>query len=291
MTFTITNSCKTLSAKIDEAGGRLRDFSNLADPHQTILRRAGAQYGSTVWPSPQLDWGWPPPPILDSQAYDLLEQTESRLSITSAICPATSWQIEKCFTLLDAALDLTYVLKSHHEEARTAALWEVSRHEGFPVLFVADSINVEGELLPGSFFSDSRGHHLYRYHSQLIQQQGHAAHGHKLFAHGGEGWIVQLRPDIVFLKNFRPVDKAYAVSGEAGIEIYGNGDPNDAYIEIEQQTRGHRILPGESISMSNQWRLISDERVDRLYKQAAALTTEEQLVSLVQEIRRLTCMS
>ena len=64
----------SLELKIDSnIGGRITSFS--LDGYEFIVQKEEKleAFGSTIWPSPQSLWNWPPIKIIDREKYSLIE--------------------------------------------------------------------------------------------------------------------------------------------------------------------------------------------------------------------------
>ena len=283
---TISNPSASLHASIDTAGGRLTHFSSLNRQHCEVLKSKGIQYGSTVWPSPQADWGWPPPSALDSDDYMQNSADTDSARLSSHICQQTYWSLDKQYAISQNSLKLDYRITNEHPNARDVAVWEISRHYAYPVFFQAKTISINGEVAPDTVLQDSHGLTLYRYQRQLAQQKDAHAAGHKLFAHGSSGFLMQILPDVIFVKRFSAITEEQAARGEAGIEIYGHGDPNEPYIELEHQNECALLAPGDHHQLNSVWNLVFPADIENIYARSVAIEQAADLTSLFDEIKR-----
>jgi len=65
-------------------------------------------YGSTFWPSPQSNWNWPPPAVLDHEPYQV-ENKDKSIKVTSEKDHSTGFQFIKEFSAgKKNRLDITY---------------------------------------------------------------------------------------------------------------------------------------------------------------------------------------
>ena len=243
-------------ALVSHCGGRLLSFRHADMPcpdDKPALLEEGLQFGCTVWTAPQADWGWPPPVALDSERYELVEQSNSTLTLKSVRKNGYPWQLEKSFYLDDQGLRMTYILANVSNQSQKAALWEVSRHSGAPVIFSkpqnTDQLTREhGSVLK---FGEALAH--YQYAPRLGDSS------HKLFVHGASTWLAQLFENGMLVKEFPVLDSKAAAPGEAGLEIYGHGyehEPYEGYIELEQQGAYQSVDVGESIEYETHWKLV-----------------------------------
>jgi len=202
-------------------------------------------HGSTFWPSPQSDWGWPPPEQLDrapfqaavnGAAIELVGQPSAQLGL----------RFSKRFSADPAkgAVVLQYSIENTGASSRSVAPWEVSRvHPNGLTFFPA------GQARPGSgSFSplqtlDAAGATWFAHDPASLSGDG------KLFADSSRGWLAHLAGDALFIKSFPDVGAAEQAPGEAEIEIYASR----AYVEVEQQGPYAPLASGETASWTVRW--------------------------------------
>lgn len=197
-------------------------------------------FGSTLWTSPQSDWGWPPEVAIDSAAY--------QDSLSGAVLTLESQPGEKMGYAVTKRIwadaerrrvSFDYRL-SNVSATRPAAPWEVTRvaKRGL-VFFPAASGPVEPSTLSSALVDDIAWVDIDRV------PPGDA----KLFQDGAEGWLAYAQGDLVLIKTFENVARSEQAPGESEIEIYLSGEYG--YIEIEQQ--GRLALPASGAPSS--WRV------------------------------------
>src|SRR5687767_9973066 len=115
--------------EIDPAtGGRItalryegKDFLTGKDIHPDY-------WGSTLWPSPQKEWGGSPPPELDNQSYTL--------TIENKVIKMVSRRDEKFGYIFskeisgdkrNGSFNIRYTILNNSDQVRTVAPWEVTR--------------------------------------------------------------------------------------------------------------------------------------------------------------------
>ncbi len=204
-------------------------------------------WGSTFWPSPQSDWGWPPPAELDPGAYtpSLSGATLSLVSRTSA---ALGLAVTKQFSVdVDRGMvAIEYGLVNLGPHARSVAPWEITRvaaggltffplGDGAPAKGAQDLLDLR--IVDGvAWFAYSA--------SSIVNDQ-------KVFADGREGWIAHVDGDLLLVKAFPDMPAARAAPGEAEIEIYT--DAGHSYIEVENQGACVGVVPGASLTWTVRW--------------------------------------
>ena len=245
-------------------GARITRFSIDGDDILTGPDVNPLNFGSTLWTSPQSQWGWPPPVAIDSLPYGAVpaDATGAAVRMMGQADAGLGIAVAKTFAA-DAGKDLVtidYALVNQGPEARTVAPWEISRHPTNGLTFFpadgpssAAGPGVGPVVDPRSNLAvvESAEAVWFDYHAPAITDH------QKLFARGhhAEGWIahVDRARRLILVKTFAPVEASRTAPGEAGIEIYA--DPNHTYVEVEQQGAFEPLPPGTTTHWSVTWRL------------------------------------
>jgi len=247
--------------EVDTAcGARITQFSLDGDDILTGPDVNPLNFGSTLWTSPQSQWGWPPPVAIDSLPYGatpadaagtairMMGQADGGLGI--AVAKTFSADGGRRLVTID------YALINQGAEPRTVAPWEISRHPTNGLTFFpADSPPDAAEPIvdPRSTLAvvESAGAVWFDYDARAITDH------QKLFARGHrtEGWIahVDRTRRLILVKTFAPVEASRVAPGEAGLEIYA--DPNHTYVEVEQQGAFEALPAGATTHWTVTWRL------------------------------------
>ncbi len=231
--------CMTLNPA---QGGRITGFWYQG---RNCLAETSPLTGSTLWPSPQQDWGWPPPAALDSEPYTLSQAGDAWV-MTSRPCPQTGLVVSKRVELDAAGFAITYRLFNCRDAAKLCAPWEVSRIYGGYTVFESGSVPLPQSTLPLTVAGERCG---YAY------SPAGRDHNQKLFINNSRGWLATVWQGLVLKKVFTPVDAATVAPNEAEIEIYAHGDPESPYIEIEQQGEYAVVAPGQFYDWRVLWQL------------------------------------
>lgn len=203
-------------------------------------------YGATFWSSPQSFWGWPPPPVLDSSPYSLLENGDT-IRIISGKDPLTGFQFEKEFSSgRNNWLNLTYTIINTTGEIRHAAPWEITRvHKGglffFPLgdgpIGKKQFEPVPAEIINGIVWYKDNGSRPETYQLSI--------------ADGSEGWIAYAIGGRIFIKKYHDSARQMQAQGEAEVLLYVS--PEADYIEIEIQGTYEAIAPAERSAWDVAW--------------------------------------
>ena len=263
-----------LALELDPSdGGRVIEFSlgGAGGRHNALVTRAESarSYGSSLWPSPQSDWNWPPPAELDALAWQVV--VEGRvLRATSGTNAALGLSAEQSIALLPelGAARIDYRLTNHGSAPRKVAAWQNSRVRPGGLTFFPSS----GASLPQSKFAltPSGGVIWFAHGGERDARNG------KLFADGEEGWLAHVDGDLLFLKVFPPVPAERQAPGESEVQIYV--DAGGAFVEVEQQGPYEEVAPGASSTWRCHWLL------ERL---APGLVVQPEQAWLVERARAL----
>ncbi|MEL6275703.1 MAG: hypothetical protein AAFU03_11415 [Bacteroidota bacterium] len=132
----ITLTAGPLSLSVDPfIGGRIASFRhNGVEILQTVRDSNNFYWGSTVWTSPQTDWGWPPQAVFDSEPYSVNRSPKdtTRMVLISGIDQKTGLQVIKNIRLaIDEAMGpvatLRYRIYNRGEEMQRVGVWENTR--------------------------------------------------------------------------------------------------------------------------------------------------------------------
>lgn len=223
-------------------GARIIEFSFKGKNALTIK---GPQIGSTFWPSPQHSWGWPPPPVLDSQPYEA-SAVENGWVLTSQVCPATGLVLSKVIRHADKGFSVEYRMHNPGTKSLEFAPWEITRVDGGLTFYKATTAPLVISSLPAVALGNS---FWYEYKPAGFDNNL------KLFANNSDGWLANVNNGLLLKKTFPRIVEGDIASQEAEVEVYAHGDPKNPYIEIEQQGRYGEIAPGETVSWVVGWEL------------------------------------
>lgn len=236
--------------QVTAAGGQVVTFSIKG---QNILRLSAdttsgcpSCFGSTLWTSPQSDWGFPPPAAIDSDAYtaSVSGNTITMVShVSSSVGPKVS--VTKKFTpdLSARAIDIEYSIKNAGNVAVNLAPWEVTRVAAGGLSFFP----IAGNPYSASALKPS----LVKAGVAWIDLGANPAGNNKLFADGNQSYWAHTDGVYLFVKSWADVPAAAQASGEGEVEFYDG----DTYVELENQGTYGRLAPGATRTFSVRWSL------------------------------------
>jgi hypothetical protein len=229
-------------------GARIITFSLGGRNLLTAAKNASdVNWGSTLWPSPQSDWSWPPPAEIDSGTYTP-SLAGATLTLSSATANALGMSVTKKFTVdsLAGVVNIEYRISNRGTQSRSVAPWEVSRVAAGGLTFfpLGEGVPSKGSpaLLPLAL---SGGVAWLAYDASKVTE------AQKALADGSEGWLAHATDHLLFVKAFSDITPAQAAPGEAEIELYA--DPTRTYIELEEQGALTRLAPGASLTWTVRW--------------------------------------
>jgi hypothetical protein len=237
------NKSMTIAPK---EGGRITSFK-LGDYEFLTDRNVHPDnYGSTFWPSPESNWNWPPPAVLDSEPYQVEIKGKS-LVATSGVDPVFDLQFIKEFSGgKNNRMHLTYSILNVSKEVKKVAPWEVTRlHKGGLLFFPAGETPVHKkacELAPTETINGIVWSKIEK--KELKKEQ-------LSVSDGTEGWVAYAIDGKLFVKKFEDIKPALFAPGEAEVGFYIN--PNVDYIEIEIQGKYESLNPGGKSEWKVEW--------------------------------------
>lgn len=262
----ISISSGPIKLSIDPAvGGRVASMTYEGDE---ILRTKRDEnnfhWGSSVWVSPQKNWGWPPSKVIDSGPYKVVSADEQAIVLSSEVDVDTGYQITKRFEFKKTSktsatigkattpvVKMTYTVHNHTKETKKVALWENTRvHWDGIVRFAAgtkirlSSAEKSVELISGEKAMSMK----------LDDKQPNAQ---KLFCTppvpktGKFHWVSYRRGALVLVKS-RLAPQAVAPE-QAPLEIYLS--PENDFAELEYQGEYVELGAREKASMVVLWKL------------------------------------
>jgi hypothetical protein len=203
-------------------------------------------WGSTLWPSPQKEWGGKPPPELDHQPYTVhVEKNVIKMVSMKDLKFGYIFSKEIYADTKKNSFNIKYTITNKSDSLRKVSAWEVTRvHTNGVAFFPKGPGERWGNM--ATLAEDKDGITWFVYEEEKIP-----AKHQKFFADGSEGWIAQLNEDVLFIKKFSDISAEKAAPGEGEIEVYTNLEKS--YVEIEQQGPYESLQPGESLVWEVKW--------------------------------------
>jgi hypothetical protein len=236
--------------EVDQSFGARISSLKLGDDEIMFVNRDysdGILWGSTLWPSPQSVWNWPPSATLDSDPYTGVI-SGNYVILTSDIDGDSNLRFRKTFfaSQQDTSVTIIYTLINEGQNTENDAAWEVTRvPSGGISFFPAGEGSVTGNF--AGYVETLNNVSWYEYESSDPGSR-------KFFSDGSKGWYAHINEDsILFIKQFEDVHHDSVAPGENEIELWLNGD--HAYIELENQSKYESIAPGDSIEYEVKWYL------------------------------------
>lgn len=227
-------------------GGRILEFSLGGKSIVIPIAESPDANGSSLWTSPQSDWGWPPPPELDKLPWKVVDDPKS-LVMDSETSQKTGLAARQRITAEPStgSMRIEYEFKNNGSTPRRLAPWQNTR------------VRPNGL----TFYPASRPTYDIKYNTlTLAPENGIAWFKHepgkykdsvKSFADGEEGWMAQLDDRLLFIKIFDDVAPTAQAPGEGEIVIYV--DHKSKFVEMENQGAYQELAPGGSFTWKVRW--------------------------------------
>ncbi|MFN6945665.1 MAG: hypothetical protein ACK4ND_12030 [Cytophagaceae bacterium] len=242
--FSLKSSVSELLVDKDQ-GGRISSFKFNGIELLSSKAVNPTNWGSTFWPSPQSQWNWPPPPILDRHPYIGIVEGHSLVLLSARDSVKTNYQFGKSLSANTTRdyYNIGYSIKNTHTALQNVAAWEITRVPSGGITFFPAGDTLWGDMK--NLVSNVSGIIWYNYDAEAFTGDK------KLFADGKEGWIAHARDGLVFIKTYKDIQVADFAPSEAEIEIYING--GKTYQEIEQQGKYTGLDPNASLDWQVKW--------------------------------------
>ena len=237
--------CGDLAIEVDAAaGGRVTSFRR--GGHDALIGPEidANNYGSTLWTSPQSDWGWPPPVEFDGRPYDV-QRTDEAIALTGPMIASLGVALEKRLEVdrTRNAFAITYSIRNTSTVDRRYALWEVSRVPARGLTFFPT-----GEAHVGPLpVVRTNGITWYAHAPETLDDTGQ-----KHSADGRGGYVAHAGNGLLFVKTFADLPPEAQAPGEGEVEVYGN----NRYVEVEAQGPYASIEPGAVVRWGVRWHLV-----------------------------------
>lgn len=204
-----------------------------------------SNYGSTLWTSPQSDWGWPPPQEYDDLPYSDEIDGSGALRLVGPRYPRLEVRLLKRFSIdpRDGAILVESQIENMGPVPRALAPWLVTRVPARGLTFYPTGATWGGPLP----VERAGGATWYRHHPEVLDETGA-----KSFGDGVQGFVAHLHDDLLLVKRFLDSPPERHAPGHGEVEVYGN----DRYVEVEVQGPYEVIAPGaRSPSWQVRWYL------------------------------------
>lgn len=250
-------SVKNMILEIDPAiGGRITSFKIDGKNFFTEKSVNSSNWGSTLWPSPQGVWRWPPSPELDNKPYSIvLENNVVKMVSQKDLKFGWIFTKEISGNKKAGSYTLKYTITNGSDSIQSVAPWEVSRvHINGLTFFPIGKGNTQGGLAP--LLVEQAGICWFPYKQDKLPVKG----DRQIYTDGSEGWLAQVNDGVILIKKFPdvPLEKnAPNTNGqpEGEIELFASGVSPEGigYVEIEHQGAYEELQPGESTTWVVKW--------------------------------------
>ncbi|MCD6416473.1 MAG: DUF4380 domain-containing protein [Planctomycetes bacterium] len=223
--------------------------------------------GYKLWPAPQRNWGWPPPPALDGGECSVQVGEDGALTVTGQASEDCGIRFDRRIELAPegSRLQVRQTMVNVSDNPVTWAIWDVTQVSTRGVGFIP--------LAPGAecrFASlDEGNEHWTLLDNMLLARRVEGSD--KVFVSGPPGCIGSVEDGLLYLKTF-DMPKQAPPQPEAVREIYV-GDIG--YMELEVVGPEVTLQPGESASLTEVWRLLPFQEKPKSDKELANLIQQK----------------
>lgn len=220
-------------------------------------------YGSTFWPAPQAEWGWPPYKTIHEGKYKV-KSIKNGINLSSDVDGQSGLKTTKAisFDAVGKAFDIHYAFINKTDTAKKIGPWEVTVIPYKGLTFFRKSENIAPLQKSNLLFKDTLGiEFLNTQQAPLIEIQ-------KLFAFGNGGWLAHINTSRqLFIKKFDNLTKENIAPGQGEIEVYTN--KKLAYMELENHGLYRQLKPGAALAYHVKWYIrqlpnnIKDDRITK----------------------------
>ena len=225
-------------------GGRIVAFSLDGRSAVVSSTESPSAYGSSIWPSPQRDWQWPPPPAFDQLPWNTRVE-DTTLVLESATDDKLQLAAEQRLTADPDAqlLRIDITLMNRGPNPRRVAPWQNTRVRPGGLTFYPSSrpayerSSLKLEPQDGIVWFE---HDPAKYRENL-----------KLYGDGEEGWLAHVDGDLILVKTFPDVPEALQAPEEGEIILYVDG--SGGFVEVEQQGAYSELGAGASKTWPVRW--------------------------------------
>lgn len=254
-----TIKVNNLALEIDPAtGGRITSLRIDGKNFFTEKSVDSSNWGSTLWPSPQSAWNWPPSAELDNKPYSVVVE-DNVVKMVSGKDPDFGWIFTKEISgnKKEGSFNLRFTITNGSDSAQSVAPWVVSRvHINGLTFFPIGEGEKHGGLLP--LIVEKDGIFWFPYKQDKLPQKG----DRQLYADGAEGWLAQVNDGVILIKKFPDIpleknapDGAGRFEGEIELFVSRVFPERGGYVEIEHQGAYEELMPGASSTWEVTWLL------------------------------------
>ena len=115
-----------MSLQVDaERGARIVSLRLAGKETLSTVKIHPENYGSTLWLSPQQNWGWPPYVVLDVKPYRVVANTKNSITLQSSPDSVSGCSMSKVITANcnDTSFSIVYTITNISSKEKKLAPW------------------------------------------------------------------------------------------------------------------------------------------------------------------------
>jgi len=236
-----------LKITVDPAvGGRLASLEfDGTSMIRTERDKENLHWGSTVWPSPQSQWNWPPPALMDQGEYMIKINEPKMLLLESPPNAYLGLTVKKRYHLRDPrTLDITYQFFNEKDTTIQVGIWENTR------------IDYQGQISWATVRDQKiEVENISKVADETRLMLGGQKEKKKIFINSDQGWVAYQKNGVELKKTFPIISPKNLAKDQSPIEVYI--DPVDGFAEIEEHGAYETLGPGAVATFRVRWNLRS----------------------------------
>ncbi len=204
--------------------------------------------GYKLWPAPQADWNWPPPPELDRGPCRVEVSEDGVLRLIGTPSPQFGLRFDREISIAPSGghVAIRQIAVNVSGESARASIWDVTQVTDECVGFVPLGDGAEFRALDAPLPDEQ-----WRQLGDLLLVSPAGQSG-KVFISGPPGWLGCRVGRLLYIKAFPLADEP-PPEPETPREVF-TGD--QGYIELEIVGPAVTLAPGESTSLTQTWHLL-----------------------------------
>lgn len=210
--------------------------------------------GDKLWPAPQSLWNWPPDPILDGTAYDVVV-IGSAIVISGKSSPKSGVQFRRRISMASngTGVQIENWMTNTSKKPQELAVWEITQTDNPDQVTVPLEVTKEMPL-GWAPYDDKPVDQTFAAirNGELVVHRNPRA-GFKLGSASEKGSLTAQFAGAKFRMSVRKAKGIYPDGGKF-LEVYANGDP-DKYVELEITGPLTHLAPGETAELDMSWRI------------------------------------
>jgi len=257
-----------------------------------------AYNGNITWIGPQKEWwthqnlnierkknksDWPPEPYLIYSTYQIVEQTESYIKLSSPVSPINGLSLVKEYTITnDGMVKIKVTAKNERNEKVNWDLWMLTRLDGFANVYVPveedgilELVIKDNEKIETTPYQIENDHFTF---NPSLPQNGKMEQVQEVHLYPSKNYLAGFSKKQMLLIRFNKIKKELVYPKHGLVELYNSTNKNgkDSLLELEIHGAYTKLLPGETMALTEVWQIENYDGVSNTDEQIKFI---EQIIS------------